>query len=313
MFCFCSALFAAFAQTASPAAASPAAALPKAAELLPAGVDYRPGELLLVADSGKGAAPTLAPASPLGAPLGAPADTAASGASAGAPKNASEKAMRIEALALLPASDSAAAGTLSGLAGTSPGLAGTSPGGDILRKTTLILLSVHSMEGIEYWSASRKVMRTLYAEAYRIDSPDKRLRQPDPLEPPPGPEFAQIFYAYLRDLTFGGNVMKYDLRAGPYSILLANENHTSMKYFFIPLVASGGMKTRLLVIPCQEGLLVHFLSTIEASDIAAQRVFESAGNKSLAVLDWFARETARAGLTRSLTLPRTIEEVKKAK
>jgi len=264
--------------------AAQSAFLPAAADLLPRQVSYEAGQFLVVVDTGHGTKPVLNP-------FGFASDTPSTVAD-------SDRALRIEALAVLPApvgSEPAERSTLT----------------DTMRILARILNSVSTMEGTEYWSASRQRMRTLYAEAYRIESASKRARQPDPGDIPSVPGSSQLFYAFLRDLTFGGNVMKYDVRIGDSFIAMTNENVTTVRYYFLPLASPGNMKSGLLVVPCREGLLVHFLSTIDAIDILEKRVFESAGNKSLAVLGWFAKQTAAAGLTQEPRLPKNIEEVKK--
>lgn len=292
------------AQVAAPPAAGPvstaaSAALPSAGALLPSGAAYDPSKLFIVVDTGRGAAPRLKPAHLDRDIPQAPASTnpASTNPASATPAGATpDKVLRIEALAVLPAP---------------VGAARLSPP-ETLKKLALIMNSVHGMEGLEYWSASRQRMRTLYAEVYRVESPSNRAKLPDPAEVAiAGPGFSQAFYAYQRDLTFGGNVVKYEVRAGSSSIAMANENATPMRYFLIPLVSPGGMKSDIVVVPCKEGLLVHFLSTIDAIDLAAGRVFESAGNKSLAVLGWFARETAAAGLTQKIDLPINIEDIER--
>ncbi len=206
--------------------------------------------------------------------------------------------LRIEIVAVLPPAEGKPKADMTG----------------ILRRIALIVNSVHSLEGIEYWSASRQRMRTLYAEAYRTDpsSPD-RAKLPDPGDAvlDSGPSWS--FNAYLRDLTFGGNILRYEVSLGPSYIAMSNENVASVRYMLIPLVPPGGLTTRILVSPSREGLVIHFLSTVRAADIAAKRIFESAGNKSLAVLAWFVREAAAAGIAKDLRLPVNIEEVSKAK
>jgi len=263
-------------------------ALPSAADLLPRGAAFEPGKLFLIADTGHGAKPTLAPAGF--------ADTA------GAAPAASPKTLRIEALAILPAPHGASFGESSAALG------------DTLRELALILSSVHSMEGLEYWSASRQRMRTLYAEAYRVESLSNRTKLPDPLGAQEAlPPFLGDFHAYLRDLTFGGNIFDYSIEVHPSSLSMANANTTTMSYLLVPLIPPRSIKTNIIIIPCREGRLVHFLSTMDVIDIVAGRVFESAGNKSLAVLGWFAEKTAAAGLTAKLQLPRNIDEVKRLK
>jgi len=269
--------------------------LPALADMLPPGSSWVPGSLFMRVDTGKGSRPTMKPA---GFDI---ADPAASPVpESGKPV---DKALRIEALVLLPASaDSALA--------KSPSQSALS---ETLGKLALILGSVHTMEGIEYWSASRQVMRTLYAEAHRLDSPSGKAALPDPLEVPSNPGSSATFHAYLRDLTFGGNVMEYTVKIGRTSIAMTNVNATTMRYYLLPLVPPGGMKSSILIVPCREGLLVHFLTTIDSIDLMAGRVFESAGNKALAVLGWFARETVAAGLTKESGLPRNIEDVERLK
>jgi len=174
----------------------------------------------------------------------------------------------------------------------------------VLRKLALIACSIHSMEGLEYWSASRGRMRTLYAEAHRVESDQNRIPLADPSgtgELPPGNSWH--FSAFLRDLTFGANVFGYEVKIGESLLTLSSENLTPLRYLFLPLASPGGLKTRISVVPCAEGILVHFLSTVEAAEIAAKRIFESAGNKSLAVLGWFAGQSASAGLAAPVKLP----------
>ncbi|MGB4586919.1 MAG: DUF6675 family protein [Rectinemataceae bacterium] len=260
--------------------------LPSASDLLQPSLRREAGEFILVVDTGKGSKPVLKSAA-LDALVASSVESLDSSALA--------KALRIEALAFLPSP-----------AG-SPALASA----EQLRRLALILGSVGTMAGTEYWSASRGRMRVLYEEAYRIESPSSKAKLPDPAKLPIAPGSSKVFYAYHRDLTFGGKVMWYQVRMGSSFIAMANENESAMRYYLIPLVQPGGMKTNILIVPCKEGLLVHFLSTIDASDIAAKRVFESAGNKSLAVLGWFARQTAAAGLTREPDLPVNIEDVER--
>jgi len=258
--------------------------LPAVTDLLPRQVSYEAGQFFILVDTGHGTKPVL---KPFGFASDAPSAVADS-----------DRALRIEALAVLPAPG-----------GSKPAERSTLP--DTMRILTRILNSVNTMEGTEYWSASRQRMRTLYAEAYRVESASKRTRLPDPGDVPAVPGSSQVFYAFLRDLTFGGNVMKYDVRLGDSFIEMANENVTTVRYYLLPLASPGNLRSGLLVVPCREGLLVHFLSTIDAIDILEKRVFESAGNKSLAVLGWFAKQTAAVGLTQESRLPKNIEEVKK--
>lgn len=248
------------------------------ASVLPGGLSYKPGEFLIVSASGQGAAPALLPRY--------------AGLPRAAAKDGDRNALRIEALAVLPAP--------ARLAGAD----------ETLGRIALIMNSVGRMKGIEYWSASRGKMRTLYEESYRVDSVQAKTRLPDPASLEPATQTGSwTFFAFQKDLTFGGNVMRYEISSGDGFLSAVNRNETTMRYYLLPLVPPGGLESSILVLPCKDGLVVHFVSTVRAPEIAAKRVFESAGNKALSVLGWFAREAAAAGLAGTASVPVNIEEV----
>ena len=248
-------------------------AYPSISQYLPLPGSFVPGTPYIVKATGTGSSPSLFP---------------------GASLTVSDKVLRIEALAVLP----------------------PPPGGmdadrkTVVRRLVLIACAIHSMEGLEYWSASRGKMRTLYAEAYRVESEKNLIPLADPsgtADLPTGSSWH--FSAFLKDLTFGANVFGYEVEIGESSLTLASENLTPLRFLFLPLVGSGGLKTRISVVPCAEGILLHFLSTVEAGEIAAKRVFESAGNKSLAVLGWFAKSASEAGLAAPSRIPVDVAAV----
>lgn len=259
--------------------------MPGVGELLPPSVAYKPGALLLKVDKGYGIETALLPRFQAAAEFPENFTT----------KDAA-KALRIEAIVVLPGSKD---------------YVGHQDLSLILQKLALILNSAHSLEGIEYWSASRQKMRTLYAESYRIKAPDNRSRLADPANLAElGHASSWTYYTYQRTLTFGGSVMKFDIKDGGTYLSMMNENVTSMNLLLVPVVSPGNIKSGIIVIPCKEGLLVYSISTIRALDIAASRVFESAENKSLAVLSWFVRQAVNEGLVENVTLPVKAEEIK---
>lgn len=212
----------------------------------------------------------------------------------GAPLSSSARALRIEFLAVLP---------------LPPGVVGADKD-IVLRKLALIACSIHSMEGLEYWSASRGKMRTLYTEADRVDTKDRRTIIADPAglsDLPAGNSWH--FDASLRDLSFGANAYGYEIEIGKSALVISSENLTPVRYLLVPLAGPGALKTRITVMPNQEGIVLHLISTIDAAEIAAKRVFESAGNKSLAVLGWFARKAYEAGLAAQVKIPVDVAAV----
>ena len=80
-----------------------------------------------------------------------------------------------------------------------------------------ILLSMSTMKGTQYYSASRERMRTLFAESYVVDGPNRQNRLPDPVvqEIPPTSKLTVL----QEDLTFGENLYPADPRRGGIAVL----------------------------------------------------------------------------------------------
>ena len=178
----------------------------------------------------------------------------------------------------------------------------------MLRKLALIANSVHKLEGLEYWSASRKKMRTLYEESWRIASPDKQARVPDPVtlsELGSGPAWS--FYTHQKDLTFGSTTSKSTVIVGADSMHMINVNVSPVKLLFVQVVAPGALESGIYAMPCREGLLLYGVTFVQATDVAANRVFESARNKAFAVFNWFVQEAADAQIVAKSDLADLVE------
>lgn len=162
-----------------------------------------------------------------------------------------------------------------------------------------ILRSVSTMEGIEYYSASRGEMRTFYEESYAIESPDNRNRIPDPRVDAIPTE--STVWAYQRDGSFGRNVQRLDYRATDGAILVSIENETTMVYTVVPLVRPGNLRTYLLVVPDPVQQVFRFYGNLGVRVPAVfgmeDRARDSFYNRIVALHDWFVRELQRADLT----------------
>jgi hypothetical protein len=152
-----------------------------------------------------------------------------------------------------------------------------------------VLRSISTLEGIQYYSVSHKGMRTLYAESYRIDSPDTKKRLADPPEPKPAEmPIEESFYAFQRDLSFGSNVYAYIIRGQGGSVSADMTNLTRLSVGIIPMVAPGALKTRLLVLPATEGILFYAESDTPSAGIFQSRLEESFANRAVALFSWFS-------------------------
>ena len=199
---------------------------------------------------------------------------------------ASDSNLRVEFLVLLP------------YAAGSSGAAGFS-GGDprsTLRAFARACADVRSLEGLEYWSASRGRKRLLYSEAF--------LLSPTPAGDPPWEMEVR-----LRDLTFGSNRYSLCIRESGMGLEVLLTNLDLVRWGFLPLAQPGGMRTRVLALACAEGLLIHYTAMVDAPGVLASRVFDSMGNKSLAVMKWFAARASEAGIAGPGALPVKMEEI----
>jgi hypothetical protein len=156
-----------------------------------------------------------------------------------------------------------------------------------------ILRSLGSLQGIEYYSASRKKMRTFYAESYAIAGPESTTRLADPAFPQVGAiPVSETVYAFQRDLSFGANRYRYEYASSPDAILLASTNLTRMSYGIVPVAAPGELSTRLLVIQAEDAILFYAASGARAPGLVAGKLEDSFANRAEALFRWFSAKYA---------------------
>ncbi len=157
-----------------------------------------------------------------------------------------------------------------------------------------VLRAVGTLEGIEYYSASRKKMRLFYEKSYRIGGLRDKTRIPDAAVA--SVPASETLYVFQKDLSFGENVNRYDYRAGTDWIALETTNETAMGYGIVPVAGAGKVKTRILAIRCDEGILFWVCSSAKATVVPGVRgkLQDSFGNRAEAVFNWFAARAQAA-------------------
>lgn len=152
-----------------------------------------------------------------------------------------------------------------------------------------LLRSIGSLQGIEYYSESRKTMRVFYAESYRIDGPDGTARIADPPFPSPREIPAkETLFACQRDLTFGENRYKYTFENTGDAVVVRVTNLTRMHYGILPLLGPGSLTTTLLVAPASDGIVFYAASGAHAPGLFKSKLRDSFGNRAEALFRWFA-------------------------
>ena len=94
-----------------------------------------------------------------------------------------------------------------------------------------ILRAFGSMEGIEYYSASRERMKTFYLQSYVVHDPDDLARLPDPVfDTVPRQASA---YAFQEDGSFGSNVQLVRYRTMGESVLMHTVNLDGLRMIIV--------------------------------------------------------------------------------
>jgi hypothetical protein len=155
------------------------------------------------------------------------------------------------------------------------------------------LRSVSTMEGIEYYSASRERMRIFYIDSYAVEDPDSRTPRRDPVVSSIPTE--DTVYVYQRDSSFGRNVHRvtYRYTDGAYQVRMTNL--TRMFYGILPLVAEENLDVYLTIVPVEEGIVFYGNSAVRVIGLFGMedRAQNSFYNRIKALFDWFSREVTR--------------------
>jgi hypothetical protein len=156
-----------------------------------------------------------------------------------------------------------------------------------------ILRSISALEGIEYYSASRRKMRTFFKTFYAVSSLENPERKADPLVKVI-PETASILVAQ-QDLTFGKNFSRLTYGYDGNNITLSLENLKTMWYGIIPLISPLHMQIHLIVVPLEDYILFYGNSavktTISIFGIEKSKT-DSFYNRIKALYNWFSLQVS---------------------
>jgi hypothetical protein len=149
-------------------------------------------------------------------------------------------------------------------------------------------LALSSLAGIQYYSASRKTMRTFYEYSRVIDGADTKRALPDPV-------FSEVprelrIYARQKDLTFGDNIYRYDYSANEDSFIFVQQNLTAMTAGIIPAVGKNKLRSVVAVIDTGDSLLFYAASMAKTVSLPGMgdRIGNSFTNRAEAILRWFS-------------------------
>jgi hypothetical protein len=150
------------------------------------------------------------------------------------------------------------------------------------------MTAISTLAGIQYYSESRKTMRTFYEHSQVIDGPASKRPLPDPVFTVPPATLA--LHARQRDLTFGDNVYSYNYSVSADAIFLVQENETSMNAGIIPAIGRNRFRTVMAVIDAGDSILVYVAAMAKTVTLPGMgdRVGASFTNRVKAILAWFS-------------------------
>jgi hypothetical protein len=162
-----------------------------------------------------------------------------------------------------------------------------------VRRLYNLMHAASRMKGLEYFSASRQRMRTLFAESYAIDDPVSRRPIPDRVFPGEIPPVFQA-YTYQQDLTFGGTVYRVDYYCEDGVLSLRSSNLTPMRYLGFPMIREEQSLTWVCLVPFGSRILFYGLSgghTVSFLGLEKSKAREeSFYNRLKAIFGWYTRE-----------------------
>ena len=155
-------------------------------------------------------------------------------------------------------------------------------------------LALSTLAGLQYYSASRGLMRTLYETSSVIDGPVTKRPVPDPVYPRPPAQLT--VYANQKDSTFGDNIYQYDYYSTQGGIIFIQQNLSSLSYGIIPAVGKNKLHSAVAVLDAGNYLLVYMVSAAKAASLPGmkERIGNSFANRAEAVFNWFSAQADRA-------------------
>ena len=162
----------------------------------------------------------------------------------------------------------------------------TEGGAKDISKIAHILRSVSKLEGLQYYSSSRKKMRTLYETSYSIDDPKTQSRIDDPLDNPAA-DFS--VYVLQKDLTFGKNSYRYRFCTDADSAGFISTNIGVLKYSIFKAIEPENLEASIAVTDLGDYLLIYMLTraNFTAPSVFRERVQNSFRTRGEAVYGWF--------------------------
>lgn len=136
--------------------------------------------------------------------------------------------------------------------------------------------ALSTLEGVEYYSNTRKKMRILYEESYAVNNPEERLRIDDPVDENPD---GQVIYSIQKDSTFGKFLYKYSYFKRGNELLIRITNLDNLSFAGIKIIKPENMMTSILIYDLGDYYVTYTLIKV---DVISVSIIENKMKKSFA-------------------------------
>ena len=153
-------------------------------------------------------------------------------------------------------------------------------------KIKKILRSISKMEGIEYYSNSRKRTEVLYSKAYRVNNPTERKKVEDNFNYLENP-----IYVLLDDKSFGEYLSVINNDSKGFENCFEYLNIDNINYGIIKAVEPNNMQVFLDVINCEDEIIVYVFiqSKMDVPAIFKSKIYDSFVARTDALFEWFKK------------------------
>lgn len=162
---------------------------------------------------------------------------------------------------------------------------GTGQAAGEIGKISSVLRNLSTMQGIQYYSNSRKRWETLYTEVYTVNNPDERTRIPDPADKKAD---GLVSYVYQKDRSLSGCVYKFQYFENAAQTSFRAENTEKIVYKGFNIVKPEAMLLCLNAVETEEHIVFYITVRADAAKIplVSERLAKSYGSRADAIYNW---------------------------
>ena len=161
---------------------------------------------------------------------------------------------------------------------------GVLAGGEI-GKISSVLRNLSTMQGIQYYSNSRKRWETLYTEVYTVNNPDERTKIADPTDKKAD---GLVSYVYQKDRSLSGCVYKFSYFEQAAQTSFRAENTEKIIYKGFNILKPEAMLLCLNAVETEEHIVFYITVRADAAKIplVSERLAKSYGSRADAIYNW---------------------------